>query len=121
MSTRNHLYLRAMMARLGLQRGDVARLMEVEARTVSHWLSGRNGIPEPLWGKLATVDARILASVQDIVQRWTGDGRPKTYTITIPLRTPQGPHFVAAWEALERFRKAGVHVTLKRPVTKGTK
>ena len=102
--------LRARRVGLGLTQGDVARLMEVDPRTVRRWESGAARAPDELRVRLdALTDRR-----DQITDGWVESGGP----ILIPADdgdTPLAVWWAAAAKALERLD--GVTVTAQPPAT----
>ena len=112
MSARNHLYLRAQMAKLGLNRRDLAELTDVRHRTVGHWLSGRNTIPGNVWSALATVREENRQHVVKQYSRWLEEDRPRTFTVVVHGDTATGRIFAALADLIEQLEAENVHVLL---------
>lgn len=53
----------------GLTREDLAQLVDVQARTVKHWESGRSGVPADVAAAVENIDSMIAGAVRAAIDQ----------------------------------------------------
>ena len=80
--------LATLLARIGWTTGELARRLDVPARTIRQWHAGTRPTPLNVLDRLARV-ARTMDAVWSLPVAWTGvrPGRPVTTAASVPGAT----------------------------------